>query len=216
MPEPLTTLVGPAAPLLVPNINTDLISPTYTPGTAGQPPNFALTHGELAHRLFATWRYDKQDRELPDFVLNRPAFRNAKFLLGGVNFGCGSSRDTAPRMLAAFGIRCVIAPSFGGIFFDNCFKSGVLPMVLGNDVLESLAAQAADGKDFSLDVAAQTLTAPSGEIRHFDLPSFRREQVLTGADDIALTLRRNSEIIAYQQRERAARPWTFLPPARIG
>ena len=212
----LTILSGPAAPLMIDNINTDMIAPTYTPATAGQAPSFSLSQEDLARRLFATWRYDKQDRELPDFVLNRAPFRTAKFIIGGANFGCGSSRDTAPRMLAAFGILCVIAPSFGGIFYDNCFKAGVLPMALASDAIASLAEEAESGKDFALDVAAQTLTAPSGETRRFDLPSFRRAQLLTGADDIALTLRRNNDILAYQTRERALRPWTFLAPQRIG
>jgi 3-isopropylmalate/(R)-2-methylmalate dehydratase small subunit len=216
MTEPLTNLTGPAAPLPIPNINTDMISPMYTPGTAGQQRAFVMSQEDLARRLFATWRYDAQDRELPDFVLNRAPFRSAKFIIADVNFGCGSSRDTAPRMLAAFGIRCAIAPSFGGIFYDNCFKAGVLPMVLGNDVVQTLIAEASDGKDFSLDVAAQTLTTPAGKIWQFELPSFRREQLSTGADDISMTLRRNNEIHAYQERERAARPWTFLPGARIG
>ena len=163
-------------------------------------------------RLFANWRYDRQDHELPDFVLNRAPFRQAKFLIAGANFGCGSSRDTAPKMLSAFGIRCVVAPSFGGIFHDNCFKIGVLPMVLDNQTVETLAQEAQQGKSFSLDVAAQTLADPAGNMWRFDLPSFRREQLLTGADDISLTLRRNNDIIAYQERERAAHPWAFLPP----
>lgn len=212
----LTTLIGPAAPLLIANINTDTIAPMYTPATAGQPQSLAMTHDDLARYLFANWRYDKQDRELPDFVLNRVPFRSAKFMIGGPNFGCGSSRDTAPRMLEAFGIRCVIAPSFGGIFFDNCFKAGVLPITLSNEAIQALAAEADEGKDFALDLAAKTLTTPSGKIWQFDLPSFRREQLLTGADDIALTLRRNNEILTYQARERGLRPWTFLAPQRIG
>jgi 3-isopropylmalate/(R)-2-methylmalate dehydratase small subunit len=212
----LTTLVGPAAPLLTANINTDMIAPMYTPATAGQPRAFAMSREDLARHLFAGWRYDKQDRELPDFVLNRAPFRAARFILAGANFGCGSSRDTAPRMLAAFGIRCVIAPSFGGIFFDNCFKAGVLPMVLDGDTVGGLAREAEGGSDFALDVPAQTLTSLSGQIQQFDLPTFRREQLLTGADDITLTLRRNNEILAHQKREQALRPWTFLAPQRIG
>lgn len=212
----LTELTGPAAPMPVPNINTDAIAPAFTPATAGQPHGLAMSDEELARRLFANWRYDRNDRDLPDFVLNREPFRHAKFIIADVNFGCGSSRDTAPRMLAAFGIRCVIAPSFGGIFYDNCFKAGVLPIVLGNDVVHQLAREASDGKDFHLDVAAQELTTSSGKIVQFDVPSFRREQLLSGADDISLTLRRSNEIAAYQERERAMRPWTFLPPNRIG
>jgi 3-isopropylmalate/(R)-2-methylmalate dehydratase small subunit len=212
----LTILVGPAAPLPVANINTDMIAPMYTPGTAGRPQTFAMSREDLARHLFASWRYDKQDHELPDFVLNRAPFRSAKFIIGGANFGCGSSRDTAPRMLEAFGIRCVVAPSFGGIFFDNCFKAGILPMILTNDMVQQLAAEAEGGEEFVLDVAAQSLTSPSGKTCHFDLPAFRREQLLTGADDITLTLRRNNEILAHQARARALRPWTFLAPQRIG
>jgi 3-isopropylmalate/(R)-2-methylmalate dehydratase small subunit len=212
----LTTLVGPAAPLLVANINTDTIAPMYTPGAADRPQAFAMSPEDLARHLFAGWRYDKQDRELEDFVLNRTPFRSARFVIGGANFGCGSSRDTAPRMLEAFGVRCVIAPSFGGIFFDNCFKAGVLPMVLADEDVRSLAAEAESGAAFALDVAAQSLTSPSGKICRFDLPAFRREQLLTGADDITLTLRRNNEILAHQTREKRLRPWTFLTPQRIG
>jgi len=215
MTEPLTTLVGPAAPLMIANVNTDMIAPLYMPGSAGRQ-TFAMSPEDLARLLFAGWRYDKAGGELPDFVLNRAPFRAAKFIVAGPNFGCGSSRDTAPRMLAAFGIRCAIAPSFGGIFFDNCFKAGVLPMILPDDAVQALATAAESGEDFALDLAAQTLTAPSGTLRHFDLPAFRREQLLTGADDITLTLRRNNEILAYQAREQALRPWIFLAPQRIG
>jgi 3-isopropylmalate/(R)-2-methylmalate dehydratase small subunit len=184
----------------------------FTPATAGQPRAFAMTQEDLARRLFSTWRYDSQDIELPEFVLTRAPFRQARFLIAGANFGCGSSRDTAPRMLSAFGIRCIVASSFGGIFYDNCFKIGLLPMVVGSEAVESLAGEAAGGDQFTLNVAAKTITAPSGKTWHFELPSFRSEQLLTGADDIALTLRRSSEISAYQERERASRPWTFLTP----
>ena len=119
----LTTLVGPAAPLLIDNINTDLIAPMYRPAQAGILRGLAVKRGDLAGMLFAGWRYDTQDREIPEFVLNRGPFRNARFLFAGANFGCGSSRDTAALMLSAFGIRCVAAPSFGEIFRDNCFKA---------------------------------------------------------------------------------------------
>ncbi len=208
--EPLTRLAGPAAPLVRDNINTDLIAPMYTPGSAGQPRGMRMTRADLSRMLFAGWRYDKQDRELPDFILNREPFRHASFLIGGVNFGCGSSRDTAPKMLSAFGIRCVIAPSYGAIFYDNCFKSGMLPMVLNEAAVQEIAQEAEAGGDFALDLTAQKLTTPSGKILNFDVPSFRREQLLVGADDIELTLRRNAEITEYQKRERAMRPWTFL------
>jgi len=208
--EPLIHLTGPAAPLVRDNINTDLIAPMFTPGTAGQPRGMTMTRGDLARMLFAGWRYDKQDREISDFILNREPFRQARFLIGGVNFGCGSSRDTAPKMLSAFGIRCVIAPSYGAIFYDNCFKSGMLPMIMNEAAVKELAREAEGGGDFSLDLAAQKITAPGGTILNFDVPAFRREQLLVGADDIELTLRRNAEILEYQKRERAMRPWTLL------
>jgi 3-isopropylmalate/(R)-2-methylmalate dehydratase small subunit len=212
--EALVTLTGPAAPLMVPNINTDTIAPMSTPANAGKPRSFSLSRDEQAKLLFANWRYDTQDNELPDFVLNRAPFRQARFLIGGVNFGCGSSRDTATAMLSAFGIRCVVAPSFGAIFHDNCYKFGILPMALEETAVRHLATEAENGGDFHLDLTAQTLITPGGSSVAFSLPSFRREQLLTGADDIALTLRRNAEIAAYQERERTTRPWVLAPRLR--
>jgi 3-isopropylmalate/(R)-2-methylmalate dehydratase small subunit len=207
---PLTTLAGPAAPLLIDNVNTDVIAPMYRPGQAGILRGLAVKRADLAGMLFAGWRYDAEDREIPEFVLNRPPFRSARFLLAGANFGCGSSRDTAALMLSAFGIRCVVAPSFGEIFRDNCFNAGMLPLVLERDVVNALAQEAKDGSDFGLDLNVQTLQTPSGRKVAFEVPAFRREQLLSGADEITLTLRRNNEILAYQERERAARPWSFV------
>jgi 3-isopropylmalate/(R)-2-methylmalate dehydratase small subunit len=207
----LTTLVGPAAPLLIDNINTDLIAPMYRPAQAGILRGLAVKRSDLAGMLFAGWRYDTQDREIPEFVLNRGPFRNARFLFAGANFGCGSSRDTAALMLSAFGIRCVAAPSFGEIFRDNCFKAGMLPLVLEREIVAALAQEASGGAEFTLDLAAQTLRTPSARIVHVEVPAFRREQLLSGADEITLTLRRSADILAYQERERAARPWLFLP-----
>src|SRR5436853_562763 len=140
------------------NVNTDLIAPMYRPAQAGILRGLAIKREDLAGMLFAGVRYDTQDREIPDFILNRPAFRNARFLIGGANFGCGSSRDTAALMLNAFGIRCVIAPSFGEIFRDNCFKASMLPLPLDWPLVTALAREANDGGDFTLDVGAQTLS----------------------------------------------------------
>jgi 3-isopropylmalate/(R)-2-methylmalate dehydratase small subunit len=209
----LTTLTGPAAPLLIDNINTDVIAPMYRPAQAGTLRGLAANRADLAGMLFAGWRYDTQDREIPEFVLNRAPFRNASFLFAGANFGCGSSRDTAALMLNAFGIRCVAAPSFGEIFRDNCFKAGMLPLALEREIVTALAQDANGGGDFTLDLAAQTLRMPSGRTIRVDVPAFRREQLLSGADEITLTLRRNRDILAYQERERAARPWLFLAAA---
>lgn len=208
--EPLNQLTGPAAALTADNINTDMIAPMFTPGTAGQPRGMGMGRDDLARMLFAGLRYDQADREQPDFILNREPFRRARFLIGGANFGCGSSRDTAPKMLSAFGIRCVIAPSYGAIFYDNCFKSGMLPMVLDEATVGALAKASETGGEFTLDLTTRTLMEPAGRRLTFDVPEFRREQFLAGADDITLTLRRSNEIAEYQKRERAIRPWTFF------
>jgi 3-isopropylmalate/(R)-2-methylmalate dehydratase small subunit len=208
---PLVTLSGPAASMLVDNVNTDQIAPMYRPAQTNILRGLAVKRDDLASMLFAGLRYDTQDREIPDFVLNRPPFRNACFLLGGANFGCGSSRDTAALMLSAFGIRCVIAPSFGEIFRDNCFNAGVLPLALAREIIAALAEEVGDGSALTLDLAAQSLRSPSGRMVAFELPAFRREQLITGADEIALTLQRKAEILAYQDRECAAHPWVYLP-----
>ncbi len=208
---PLVTLSGPAAPFLVDNVNTDQIAPMYRPAQTGVLRGLAIKREDLAAMLFAGLRYDTQDREVPTFVLNRPPFRSACFLLGGANFGCGSSRDTAALMLSAFGIRCVIAPSFGEIFRDNCFNAGMLPLVFAREIVTALATEAQDGSAFFLDVGAGTLRSPSGRVFSMEVPAFRREQLLTGADEISVTLQRKAEIAAYQERECTAHPWVYLP-----
>jgi 3-isopropylmalate/(R)-2-methylmalate dehydratase small subunit len=210
----LTLVTGPAAAMLLPNINTDAIAPFYRPATAGQPRPFTQTTEERAKNLFAALRYDLADNELPDFVLNRPPFRNAKFILALDNFGCGSSRESAAWYLHAFGIRCIVAPSFGEIFFDNCFKNGMLPLILDENRIRDLAAEAETGADFTLDVQRSTLTAPSGQTIAFTLSDFRRDSLLTGADEIAMTQRRDAAIAAHQARERQERPWVLRDVTR--
>jgi 3-isopropylmalate/(R)-2-methylmalate dehydratase small subunit len=205
----LTLVAGPAAPMLLPNINTDSIAPFYRPATAGQPRPFTQTTEERAKNLFAALRYDLADDELPDFVLNRPKFRTAKFILALENFGCGSSRESAAWYLHAFGIRCIVAPSFGEIFFDNCFKNGMLPLALDETRIRGLAAEAESGADFTLDVRSGTLTAPSSKTIEFVLSDFRRDALLTGADEIAMTQRREAAIAAHQEQERQERPWVL-------
>jgi 3-isopropylmalate/(R)-2-methylmalate dehydratase small subunit len=205
----LIEVSGAAAPMLLPNINTDAIAPFYRPATAGKPRAFTQTNEERAKNLFAGLRYDIADNELPGFVLNRPPFRNARFILALENFACGSSRESAVWYLYAFGIRCVVAPSFGEIFFDNCFKNGMLPLVLDEARIRALAAEAATGAEFTLDVRRSTLTAPSGRAIEFTLSDFRRDALLTGADEIAMTQRREEAIEAHQERERRERPWVL-------
>jgi 3-isopropylmalate/(R)-2-methylmalate dehydratase small subunit len=205
----LTLVTGPAAAMLLPNINTDAIAPFYRPATAGQPRPFTQTAEERAKNLFAALRYDLADNELPEFVLNRAPFRNARFILALDNFGCGSSRESAAWYLHAFGIRGILAPSFGEIFFDNCFKNGMLPLILDEARIRELAAEAESGADFTLDVRGATLTAPSGMTTEFVLSDFRRDALLTGADEIAMTQRREAAIAAHQEKERRDRPWVL-------
>ena len=215
--EALTTLIGPAAPLLVPNINTDTIAPMYTPATAGQPRAFAMSPEELARRLFANWRYDTQDRELTGLRAQSRAvppreiyYRRRQFRLWVV---ARHRAQNARRLRHSLRHRAELSAEF---FMIIVSKLAYCRWYLVTMSYNRWRRKPIDGKDFSLDVAAQTLISPAGNTWRFDLPSFRREQLLTGADDIALTLRRNNEIAAYQERERAARPWTFLPPRRIG
>ena len=208
----LTTLTGPAAPLLIDNINTDLIAPMYRPAQAGTLRGLGANRADLAGMLFAGWRYDTQDREIPEFVLNRAPFRNARFLLAGANFGCGSSRDTAALMLSAFGIRCVAAPSFGEIFRDNCFKAGMLPLALEREIVTALAQDANGGARFHPRSRSANFAHAERRIVHVDVPAFRREQLLSGADEITLTLRRNREHLGLSGT-RARRPAMVISSA---
>ncbi|MDB5946281.1 MAG: leuD [Ramlibacter sp.] len=202
----LVTLTGPAAPLMRSDVSTDTIAPMA--GNLGGTESATIpTQAELARRLFAPWRYLPDGAENPDFVLNQPPFRHAPFLIAGRNFACGSSRETAAQMLNAFGIRCVIAPSFAQIFHDNCFRNHMLPLVLDPDTVRRFGEQARTGAAFTLDLQACTLTAPDGEVVGFTLPQFRREVLLQGADELTVTLGREAEISGYQMRSRAARPW---------
>lgn len=204
----LIELRGPAAAMLSPNINTDIIAPLVRAGGGPQPAGIR-SDTELAQRLFGPWRYDSSGAENPDFVLNQPPFREARFLLAGPNFACGSSRETAATMLKAFGIRCVIAPSFGQIFQDNCFRNHMLPLVLDLEIVQRLGTLAGSGADFLLDVARSTLIAPGGSEYRFSLPSFRQAMLLRGEDEVAITLGRADQISAYQQTAKTRRPWEW-------
>lgn len=205
----LATLSGPAAALLQADINTDTIAPLVR-GQAGPQPAGIRSEAELAARLFGPWRYRPDGSSDPAFVLNQPPFDQARFLVAGPNFACGSSRETAATMLKAFGIRCVIAPSFGLIFHDNCFRNHMLPLALDAAIVQRLGAAAAAGATFHLDVAAGTLAPEGGEAVHFTLPTFRRDMLLRGADEVEVTLGRSAAIDAYQAQARAARPWEWL------
>jgi len=202
----LAVLTGAAAPLLQADINTDTIAPLVR-GHAGPQPAGIRSDAELAQRLFGPWRYLPDGQENPDFVLNQPPFRQATFLIAGSNFACGSSRETAATMLKAFGIRCVIAPSFGLIFHDNCFRNHMLPLALDEATVMRLGAQAACGGAFTLDLQTCTLVPPGGPPIPFTLPEFRRDMLMSGADEVEVTLRRQEAIAAWQANSRRQRPW---------
>ena len=196
--EPFITVNGAAAPLLQVNIDTDvIIRIERLTGSA-----------DLGHYAFEALRYLPDGSPNPDCVLNAPRFVNAPILLTGRNFGCGSSREGAVTALMGMGLRCVVAPSFGDIFFANCFRNGLLPIVLPEDVIEKLAAQSCDGV-FTVDLKTQTILAPSGEVTPFPSDALQREALLEGLDEIGLTLKCADDISAWQRADRVSRPWVW-------
>jgi 3-isopropylmalate/(R)-2-methylmalate dehydratase small subunit len=199
--EKFTKLTGVAAPLPVINIDTDMIIPKDYLKT--------IKRTGLGKGLFSEARYKDDGSENPDFVLNKPAYRNAKILVAGDNFGCGSSREHAPWALLDFGIRCVISTSFADIFYNNCFKNGILPIVVSQEDLDKLMDDAERGSNaiLSIDLEAQEITGPDGGSIHFDIDPGRRHIMLEGLDDIASTLKSDAAISAFENNNRAARPW---------
>jgi 3-isopropylmalate/(R)-2-methylmalate dehydratase small subunit len=218
MPEPFAPVRGAAAPLLRPNIDTDTISPGSRPAaraTAAPATGFSERgSATLAADLFAGWRYDESGAEIASFVLNRTEFRHAKILLAGANFGCGSSRESAVWMLKEWGLRCIVAPSFGEIFYGSCFKNGILPVQLDEATVERLAAEAEAGEPaalFDVDLEHDTIRTPSGESVRIELPKLRRDALLRGLDDIEQTLARDAEIARFEARASEAYPWIYAP-----
>lgn len=205
----LTILRGPAAPLLESDVDTDAIAPMARDATTGMAPAGVRSQEELARRLFGRRRWRDDGTPNPEFVLNRPPFDKARFLVAGRNFACGSSRETAATMLSAFGIRCVIAVSFGGIFMDNCFRNHMLPLALPEETVARLGEAAATGGEFELDVEAALLKPPQGEPVRIELPTFRRNMLLQGIDEVQATLARAGDIDAWQAAARNARPWEW-------
>jgi 3-isopropylmalate/(R)-2-methylmalate dehydratase small subunit len=214
MAETLRRVTGVAAPLLRANIDTDTISPGSRTAKRGQKQEFSEKGSStLAADLFANWRYDAEGEVLPDFVLNRPAFRAAKILIAGDNFGCGSSRETAVWMLKEWGIRCILAPSFGEIFYGSCFKNAVLPAILPEDEIRALADEAAQGGVFDVDIETQRISTPNGRIVPLRVPEFLRRGLLDGLDEIDVTLQRDADIAAFYAAAKAERPWIYRPSA---
>jgi 3-isopropylmalate/(R)-2-methylmalate dehydratase small subunit len=205
-----TEITGVAAALLRPNINTDLLAPGRRPNRDALAEGGGLQE-DLAENLFAGWRYDAQGNELPEFVLNQEPYRRARILLGGANFGCGSSREMAVWALMKFGIHCVIAPSFGTIFQANAFKNGLLPVTLPIEAVRRLAAkQDIEGRrELTVSLVTQEITSGDGEVTPFHIAQFRRQALLEDLDDIQQTLRLQAQISAFQDRDRALRPWIY-------
>jgi 3-isopropylmalate/(R)-2-methylmalate dehydratase small subunit len=199
--EKFTRLTGVAAPLPMVNVDTDMVIPkNYLKVTE---------RTGLGKHLFAEMRFNADGSERPDFVLNRPAWRQAEILIAFENFGCGSSREHAPWALRDFGIRCVIAPSFADIFFNNCFKNGILPLVLPKAVCAQLIDDAERGANATLtiDLEAQALTRPDGERIAFAVEPSRRSRLLEGLDEIGATVAKAHRIDAFEADLRRSQPW---------
>ncbi len=198
---PFTTLTGIAAPMPLVNIDTDMIIPKQFLKT--------IARTGLGKNLFDEMRYTQDGAEIPDFVLNQPAYRHAEILIAGDNFGCGSSREHAPWALLDFGIRCVIATSFADIFYNNCFKNGILPIVLPQDVVDVLMADARKGANarITVNLEDQTVTTSDGQVFGFDVDGHRKHCLINGLDDIGLTMEKSAAIDAYEKRIAALHPW---------
>lgn len=200
---PFVTLTGPAAVLARDNVDTDVIVRIER--------LTSLPRDELGPYAFESWRFRADGSEDPDFVLNRPLFRTAPILIAGRNFGCGSSREGAVWALLARGIRCVIAESFGDIFFSNCFQNGVLPLLLPRASVQQLGAAARDGSPLTVDLQERIVRLPDAGATAivFEIDPMRRGALLEGLDDICATLKCESAITAWQSQDRAARPWVW-------
>ena len=194
-------LTGVAAPLDILNIDTDMIIPKQFLKT--------IKRSGLGKNLFDEMRYDRDGSEMADFVLNRAPYRQAEILVAGDNFGCGSSREHAPWALLDFGIRCVISTSFADIFYNNCFKNGILPIVVSPDERDALLADAADTEnpELSIDLVAQTIRRPNGVTISFEVDAFRKTCLLEGLDDIGLTMEKSGSIDDFEANRTQQQPW---------
>ncbi len=199
--QKFTTLTGVAAPMPMINIDTDKIIPKQFLKT--------IARTGLGKALFDEMRYRDDGSENPDFILNKPAYRKAKILVAGENFGCGSSREHAPWALLDFGITCVIAPSFADIFYNNCFKNGILPIKLPQEDVDRLMDDAERGANaiITIDLDRQEITGPDGGCVKFEIDPFRKHCLLNGLDDVGLTLQKEKAIDAFEAKRQAATPW---------
>ena len=199
--DKFTTLTGVAAPLPLRNIDTDMIIPKQFLKT--------IQRTGLGKSLFFEMRFDQAGNEVPDFVLNKPAYRKAQILVTGENFGCGSSREHAPWALMDYGIRCVISTQFGDIFYNNCFKNGVLPIKVSKEDLDKLFDDAERGANatLSIDLEKQEIRGPDGGVVKFEIDAHRKHCLLNGLDDIGMTNLKKDKIDGFEQNAKMARPW---------
>lgn len=195
------TLTGIAAPMPLVNIDTDMIIPKQFLKT--------IKRSGLGVNLFDEMRFDRQGNEIPDFVLNQDAYRSAEILVAGENFGCGSSREHAPWAIKDFGIRCVISTSFADIFYNNCFKNGILPIALPAEAVDVLMKDAEKGANarMTVDLVAQTVTTSDGEVFSFEVDAFKKHCLIEGLDDIGLTMAKADSIASFEAQASHARPW---------
>jgi 3-isopropylmalate/(R)-2-methylmalate dehydratase small subunit len=199
--EKFTKLRSIAAPLPMVNVDTDMIIPKQFLKT--------IKRSGLGKSAFYDLRYDENGKERPDFVLNQPAYKGAQILIAGANFGCGSSREHAPWAILDMGIRCIIAPSFADIFYNNCFKNGILPIVVPQEIIDKLLDDASRGSNaiITVDLEKQEITGPDGGCVKFDIDPFRKHCLLNGLDDIGITLGHEAAISSYEERQRVNTPW---------
>lgn len=199
--EKFEKLSGVAAPMPLVNIDTDMIIPKVFLKT--------IKRSGLGVNLFDEMRYDREGNEKTEFVLNKAQYREAKILVAGDNFGCGSSREHAPWAIADFGIKCVISTSFADIFFNNCFKNGILPVVLPQDQVKVLMSDAEKGANsiIEVDLEKQTIASSDGAVFTFDVDPFKKHCLLNGLDDIGLTMEKESDITAYEAKASQLFPW---------
>ncbi len=201
--EKFTTLTGITAPLDMINVDTDMIIPKQFLRS--------IKRTGYGKGLFFEMRFDSDGNENPDFVLNKPQYRDAKILVAGENFGCGSSREHAPWALLDFGITCVIAPSIADIFYNNCFKNGILPIILAPDDMKKIMDDAKRGANatLSIDLETQTIQGPDGGEIKFEIDEFKKHCLLNGLDDIALTMENEDKIETFESGQKTTQPWLY-------
>jgi 3-isopropylmalate/(R)-2-methylmalate dehydratase small subunit len=203
--QKFTVLKGVAAPMPMVNVDTDMIIPKQFLKT--------IKRTGLGKAAFFDMRYNDDGSDKPDFILNKEPYRHAQILIAGANFGCGSSREHAPWGILDFGIRCIIASSFADIFYNNCFKNGILCVTLPQAEVDPLMKKASSGNtagaEFTVDLENKTITAPDGAVTKFDIDGTRRHNLLNGLDDIGLTLQHLDKIKAFEAKQKAEQPWLF-------